>query len=155
MGFVDAFSLLGVFYKNGIGVQPNIIMSAIYFKIAADKGNASSMYQFANILMQIGIGEIEYEQLNICKGIIEKINGKSNKVYREIQYTLEAIQDKNVAQFVSEKYFEKASLNGIKEAEEIMKIIQSKSNNKNNQPEFVNELCRTISISVESEDDVD
>lgn len=68
LGFVDSFSLLAIFYKNGIGFQPNIVMSAIFFKISADKGNASSMYQFAYILIQIGIGEIEYsvfnEQLN-------------------------------------------------------------------------------------------
>lgn len=155
LGCVDGISLIGIFYKNGIGVEPNIIMSAIYFKIAADKGDVPSMYQFAKIMMQISIVEIDLSEINqqieIAKNIIQELNGKSNKVYREIQYTLEAIQDKNVALFVSEKYFEKSVKKGYTESEKELKIIQTQLSGKNNKPDFIDEICQSLSISIDSE----
>ena len=156
LGYVNAFSIIGIFYKNGIGVQINNIMSAIYFKIAADKGDDSAMYQFARMMMQISIDEIVFHQYNqqmeTANNIIKELKGKSNKVYREIQYTLEAIQDKNVALFVSVKYFEKSAKKGNKDAEEELKQIQEKLNGNNNEPEFVNEICQSLSISIDCED---
>ena len=152
LGCAHAFNILAVYYKNGIGIESNIIMAAIYFKIAADKGIVSSMFQFANIMLKISQKEIGltefYNQLKKAKNIIQKIDGKSNKFYREIRYTLEAIENPNVALFVSEKYFEKAARNGNKEAEEIIKRINYDVKVSQNHPDFYDEICQTPSKSV-------
>lgn len=149
MGSSEAFNLLAVFYKNGVSAQSNIIMAAIYFKIAADRGIVSSMIQFANIMMQIGNKEIESDefnkQLRIAENIIQSIEGKSNKVYKEIRYTLEAIENKEVALFVSSKYFEKAAQNGNEEAEKILKKINAGLSIDQDHPEFYDDLTQSIS----------
>ena len=139
LGCTHAFNTLAVYNKNGIGIVSNIIMAAIYFKIA-------------NIMLKISqkeISLIEFDnQLKIAKNIIQKIDGKSNKVYREIRYTLEAVENPSVALFVSEKYFEKAARNGNKEAEEIIKRIDLNAKVSQDHPYFYDEIWQTPSKSV-------
>lgn len=83
-------------------------MSAINFKIAADRGDVSSMVEYGNTLMKVGEHEFDHdklkEQIKEAEKIIFQDEGKKNYIYNETRLTIEALENEYVALYVSERY---------------------------------------------------
>lgn len=148
LGSVDGFLILGTFYQNGEATNKNIVLSAIYFKIAADRGNTLAMMYYANILLRIGQHEIDFNELKNqiveAENIINKMEGKQNYFYNEARLTIEALENEFVALYVSQRYFEKASKNGVKEAEEKLMLIRNSNYNFDDHPQYYDDLFLTL-----------
>lgn len=148
LGSNDGFFILGTFYQNDVATNKNIVMSAIYFKIAADRGNIRAMMYYTNILLRIGQHEIDFNELKNqiveAENLINNMEGKQNYIYKETRLTIEALENEFVALYVSQRYFEKASKNGIKEAEEKLMLIRKSNYNFDDHPQYYYDLFLTL-----------
>ena len=146
-GCNEAFPLLGYFFYRGIGIPFNIVMAAIYFKIAADEGDVDSMVNYAKILLNVGNHELKLkglkQQIKEAEIIIQKMGNIKDCSFNKTRLTIEALEDEDVALYVSRKYFEKASSQGNKEAtEKLLMINQNNAKFDDDHPQYFDDFTQ-------------
>ena len=144
LNITEAFVLFGNAYKNGRGVKKNIAMAALNFKIAADLGEKSSMFEYASILMNFFRKTISVDDrkkmLKEARNIINNQNGKNKYYYIESRLCFVTIENSDASIFAAIKYFEKVS--DQKSSDELKKI---RNTNQANYPlPYFDELCQKI-----------
>lgn len=84
---IPALLHLAFIYKNGDLVNENIVMAAVYFKYAADKGDGTAMIEYGNFLQCVIEHKIEKikidEYVQKTKNITQNINIFNNYLYVE------------------------------------------------------------------------
>ena len=144
LNITEAFVLFGNAYKNGRGVKKNFAMAALDFKIAADLGEKSSMFEYASILMNFFRKTISVDDrkkmLKEARNIINNQNGKNKYYYIESRLCFVTIENSDASIFAAIKYFEKVS--DQKSSDELKKI---RNTNQANYPlPYFDELCQKI-----------
>lgn len=146
--FVPAANLYGILYKSGDKIEKNIVMSAVYFKIAADLGEPLAMFEYATILRQIFQHEINKEDriddINKARIIINKMDGRNNYFYLEARFAIDTVDDEYAALYVAKKYFERASNFAHSEAKIELGKIKDKQKEVNYSFQYYEELCQPI-----------
>lgn len=152
LGSTEALYMLGICYRSGIGCCPNVIMSAINFKIAADKNNVDCMLLYGQILLEIGQNSINENKLknaiNEAEQIVGCTTGKRNYFYKEASYTLQTVKNADVAYFVGTRYIEKAANKGNKEAAEIFEKLKANKKVERQSEDYYKDLYMTLTKTV-------
>lgn len=142
---IESFLFMADLYMNGKYGHKNIVLAAIYFKIAADKGNIIAMNQYANIITKIAHLEEntnDYQQCvkNATKVIFE--NHFANKIiFIKARQVFDMIENDEASFFVAKKYYERAAQEGNEEADKSLKLLIENHIFDDNVPQYFNELC--------------
>ena len=166
LGCPESERALGKFYLNGIGTEKNVIMSALYIKLAADKGDSESMYLLANTLITNTIftrlvpdqeqNEIQTKELKFqiekAQQIVDEMKGMSYKFFKEFLLTKDAISNSVVTAFVAKRYYANAARKGVEKAKEALLDFEKNDAEiqlNHNMPDFVGDIQASFSVSPE------
>lgn len=149
LDLTEAFVILGNLYKEGKGVKKNILMSAINFKVAADRGDSKAMFEYATILMNFQTSLINKNDKKViifeAKKIVYDLEGKNSYFYEEARLTFDTVENNDASLFVAKKYLEKALKKGCTESKEELKKINDNYEDIINPPPYFEELCKDVS----------
>lgn len=146
--YIPAFVLYAILYNAGDKLDKNVVMSAVYFKIAADLGDPNSMFEYANFLRQLFQHELEKveieKDLEKTKIIINKMENRNDYFYLEARYTMETFSNEDAALYVAKKYFERAAKTKISKAEEALRKIEFTQKEIDYPAQYYDELCQPL-----------
>lgn len=100
-GMADAQNALGYFYRNGLGVDKDLLQSMFWYQKSARQGNAAGQYSLGEITRKEGRTKV---QLAVA---LDWITKAANQNYADAQYTLGLVffQGGGIPQDVSKSYF--------------------------------------------------
>lgn len=142
---IESFLFMADLYMNGKYVHKNIVLAAIYFKIAADKNNIIAMNQYANIITKIAHHEENTNDYQQCVKNAKKVifeNHFANKIiFIKARQVFDTIENDEASFFVAKKYYERAAQEGNEEADKSLKLLIENHIFDDNVPQYFNELC--------------
>ena len=148
----EGFIFLGEAYKNGRGVRKNLAIAASNFKIAGDLGEVTGMFEYARILQYIYSENISHEErsrmLNEARTNLCNVEGKNSYFYEESRLCFDTIENKEMSQYVSKKYFEKASKKGHQKSIEALANINRTSSDISFPPPYFKEFCQELTTEM-------
>ena len=116
--YPPALNALGYYYQNGISVPANPLRAENYFKRAANKGYAPSIYNYARILENKDVENSIRLYRTIAFG---------ERAIPEASYCLGRLYE-NRGEYIQAAYYYRTAIeNGISEAEQAMKRCQEHS----------------------------
>lgn len=100
-GMVDAQNALGYLYRNGLGVEKDLLQSMFWYQKSARLGDAVGQYSLGEITRKEGRTKVQQAVA------LEWITKAANQNYADAQYTLGVVffQGNNIPQDVPHAYF--------------------------------------------------